>query len=718
MRFDAPHALWALLAVLAFGVWLARLLARRRDAMARFAEAGLIDRIVERLDARRRAARLRLRTVAMALIVVALAGPLWGFRWEEIRREGIDVIVALDTSRSMLTPDVAPNRLERAKLAVLDLAARLDGDRVGLVAFAGTAFLECPLTLDYAAFERTLRTLHAGIIPRGGTSLARAIDEALASFEAREGKHQALVLITDGEDHEGDVEAAAQRAKDAGVKVYTVGIGTAEGELVPAQGGGGPARAPYLKDRAGNVVKSRLDESTLETIARTTEGAYVRGVGPALGLDEVFRDHIAPMERRDVASRMERRWEQRFQLPLAAAIVLLLLEAGIGDVRARRHGRVGRFAARKSPAAALALCALALGGGSARAAADPAVEGYTAYEKRDYDGAVERWREALIDEPDSPLLRFNLGAALYRAAQFQEAAESFAKVASAARPEWTAKASYNLGNALYRTGEGTLASDKQATAQSWERSLVAYRAAMAADPSDLEPKMAHEIVAERLRELRGEIEREQQEQPQDPPQDPQDPQDQQPQDQQARDQAQSPQGQEGGGESQSSPQGEQGEPQDGAEEAGQPQERDPQSEGEDARDGEPQAAEGDREEAPPDSQQAGGTQQQEPGSASADADSRQPEEAAAEPPAEPQTGSEGEQEQVAGDASGGAAPQEGNSSAAPPGASAYAGDDAARDPSREAAYAVLDAVRREELGPEEIDRGRGATAVAEPMKDW
>src|SRR5262249_55094010 len=155
-----------------------------------------------------------LRLLTLMLLVFALAGPEWGFRWEEMRRQGIDLIVAVDVSRSMLATDVKPNRLERAKLAVLDLVKLMEGDRVGLVAFAGSAFLECPLTLDRAAFERSLRTMDVGIIPRGGTAIAHAIETSLTGFEARQGKYEALIVITDGEDHEGKVDEAAKAAAD------------------------------------------------------------------------------------------------------------------------------------------------------------------------------------------------------------------------------------------------------------------------------------------------------------------------------------------------------------------------------------------------------------------------------------------------------------------------------------------------------------------------
>lgn len=327
IQWRDPLSLAALVLVPAlalFLVWSAR---RRRQALETFITGGLLPAIAPDLDARRRVTRSVLLAGAVLALAVALAGPMWGFRWQQVQREGIDLIVAIDTSRSMLATDVKPNRLARAKLAVQDLLQQLQGDRIGLVAFAGSAFLQCPLTLDFGAFLQSLDAVDAGIIPRGGTSLTAAIDTALAAFEGRQAEHQALVIITDGEDHEGDVKEAVKRATDRGIKIYTVGIGTAEGELIPLEQGG------FLKDRKGQVVKSRLDESTLQEVATDTGGAYLHATDTAFGLAELYRDYISTMEKRELASTLERRFEHRFQWPLVIAFVLLIAEPLVGERR-------------------------------------------------------------------------------------------------------------------------------------------------------------------------------------------------------------------------------------------------------------------------------------------------------------------------------------------------------------------------------------------------
>ena len=230
----------------------------------------------------------------------------------------------------MLATDVTPTRLDRAKLALQDLVQQLQGDRIGLIAFAGSAFVQCPLTLDYGAFLESLRAVTVGIIPKGGTALGEAINIGLSAFENHPSKHHALIIITDGEDHDGQVETASQQAAEKGIKVYTIGVGTPEGELIPLTTNG---RQTFLKDRQGQVVQSRLDTETLQDIAITTGGAYVYDSGPSLGLEEVYARYISQLEKRELTSTLERRYADRFQLPLAVGLILLALEPFIRERR-------------------------------------------------------------------------------------------------------------------------------------------------------------------------------------------------------------------------------------------------------------------------------------------------------------------------------------------------------------------------------------------------
>jgi Ca-activated chloride channel family protein len=493
-----PWALAALLLVPAVAVFLVRAARSRREALDRFIATALLPTVVPDVDQRRRRVRAGLLLGAVLCLALALAGPQWGFRWQEVRREGIDLVIAIDTSRSMLATDLKPSRLARAKLAVRDLVSHLQGDRVGLVAFAGTAFLQCPLTLDYGAFAESLNAVEVGLIPKGGTALAAALDASVGAFEGSEGKHQAIVLITDGEDHEGLVEAAAKTAADRGIRVFTVGIGTADGELIPLEAGG------YVKDRSGQVVKSRLGATTLQQIATTTNGYYQAATSGPIDLAALYQNHIDTLQKKELTSTLERRFENRFQFPLGLAILLLAIEPLIGDRRA--PGR------RRSPAAAMLLALACLGW------LDPWTrerEGNRLYAEGKFDEAATKYNEALVDHPDSPLLRYNLGATAYRQGKFEDALASFDKVpVPEDQPERRARTAYNQGNTLFRLGEATESQDPKKTIEYWTTALVAYRRAMRADPVDPDPKFNHEMVAKRLEELRKKLQEQEQNQDQ------------------------------------------------------------------------------------------------------------------------------------------------------------------------------------------------------------
>lgn len=676
MLWRASAWFWLLPVVLALGAALVVLLRRRATALAAFAEAPLAARLTPDLDRRRWAWRTLLRLAALLLLVVALAGPQWGFHWQQVKRQGLDIIVAIDTSRSMLATDVKPDRLERAKLAVLDLVPLLQGDRIGLVPFAGTAFLESPLTVDYAAFERAVRSVEVGIIPRGGTALARAIDASLEGFEAREGRYEALILITDGEDNEGGVEAATDRAKDQGVKIFTVGIGTDEGELLPLGGGG------FVKDRSGQVVKSRLDEETLKKIALTTGGAYVRGIGPSLGLDQVFKDHIAPMERREVASALQRQYEERFQIPLLLAIVLLVVELLV-PLRRTPRARIRRRAPRRPAGIVAVTLCLPLLVGFLDPQGDSAAAGNRLYAAGKYDEAASKYGEGLIDSPDSPLLQFDLATALYKQGKYDDALKALEKVEASGDPHWVAPAAYNAGNAQYQLGTDSETSNPQATIKSWTQALVDYRRAMVADPADTDAKFNHELVSRKLAELRKKLEDEQkkkdeeQKQKQDQEQqDQQQQQDQQKQDQQQQDQQKQDQDQ---------------------------QQQNQQQQQQDQQDQQQQQQQPDQQQPP--EQQQNQDQQQKQDQQNQDQqnqDRQQPEQGdQGRQPAEPQQAAQPHVEQGGQQAAAGAA-----------------GAAAPDTPEARAAQAVIDTARGEELSPLEIDRPVGVAGTGEPARDW
>jgi Ca-activated chloride channel family protein len=331
MRFEQGNIILFLLAAAVLGVFFIFAARARRKAWEKFAQKELLIELAGKVDFRRR----RFKAIALYLGILfclfALMRPQWGFQWEKVKRQGLDIIVALDTSKSMLAGDIKPSRLERAKLALGDFARHLKGDRIGLVAFAGSAFLECPLTVDYEGFLLALQDVDTSTVPRGGTSISSAIREAIKSFPPGETKYKVLIVITDGEDHEGDALAAAKAAKDKGIAVFCIGIGTPQGELIFAPKDDGSKE--FLKDAQGNAVKTRLNEDQLEKIALAADGAYLRAGAIHFGLDELYKGKISGMEKHELEGRMNKHYEERFQIFLLLGLIFILLEMITSDVK-------------------------------------------------------------------------------------------------------------------------------------------------------------------------------------------------------------------------------------------------------------------------------------------------------------------------------------------------------------------------------------------------
>ncbi len=301
----------------------------RRQALYQIIASPLASRLSASVDWPMRRTKTVLICAGALFMVLALIGPQWGFRWQEVKRRGVDIVIVLDVSKSMLAEDVKPSRLERAKLAIQDLLGQLKGDRIGLVAFAGTSFIQCPLTVDYGAFSLTLDELNVETIPRGGTALAEAIRSSAKAFEASSSDSRALILITDGEDHAGAALEAAKTVAKEGIKIFCIGIGTAEGELIPITDAAG--NRTFLKDREGRTVKSRLDESTLQQIALAANGSYVRSTSTAFGLDRVYSERISKLAPKEEESSRKKQPYLRYQWPLAMALLLLGLEPWLSD---------------------------------------------------------------------------------------------------------------------------------------------------------------------------------------------------------------------------------------------------------------------------------------------------------------------------------------------------------------------------------------------------
>jgi Ca-activated chloride channel family protein len=537
MRFAEP--IWLIVGALASALvlWLTvRLSRQRKQVQSQLVAPALRDRLLASVSKPRRRLKEVLAVVGVAAIFVALARPQLGARWEEAHTQGVDLLFAVDVSRSMLARDVRPDRLERAKLAIRDLTARFPGDRVGLVAFAGDAFLQTPLTLDQQAFAESLDALDTHTITRGGTNVARALEVSRAALAGESSRQKLLVLLSDGEDLSGGAVDAAKAAARDGVKIFTVGVGTPGGELLRAPDEQG--REGFVRDPAsGTVVRSKLDETTLATLASATGGAYQPLGSDGHGLDRLYASHLSSLPRAAKTARMSRVPFERFQWALALAALALALEAVIGERTSRRRQvRPGRAAAL---AGALAL--LAIG----RAHASP-TSAETAYRAGKFQQATDEYGAA-AKRTDDARLGYNAGAAAYRSGKLDEARAAFDKVSRTAQPGLQEKAYYNLGNTLYRQGQKA-AKDVAATKARWQEAVTSYESALKLDAKDADAKFNLELVKAKLKELEEQQKKSQQSQDQQK-------QDQQKQDQQNQDQKNQ---QNQGGQGQQKPQSAQG----------------------------------------------------------------------------------------------------------------------------------------------------------------
>ncbi|MCF7674227.1 MAG: VWA domain-containing protein [Akkermansiaceae bacterium] len=471
---------------------------KRESDLAKLVHQRFRQQLFAGYSPRLRSAKRWLWFTAVACLFITLARPQMGSEMREVTRRGIDILFALDTSHSMLAEDLKPSRLERARLGILDFVDRLDGDRVGLIPFAGSAYALCPLTLDYHAFRESLGAVNTSMIPHQGTDLASAITEAERLFNENENNQRILVLITDGEDLQGDALDAARKAAKNGMVIYTVGVGSPEGTTIPVQYRNG--RRDQLRDAKGNIVHTTLDETTLKKIAEVSKALYVPLGRGAEGLDTIYQEKLRLMPKTDLNQRLERIPLERFEWTLGFALLLLVLEFFLPD----RKRVIVKPGALPSGTAVIGLALFVAMADGARAETDNRIlynDGTEAYQRGDFETAAETLRAAL-KTPDTTIQQ---------------------------------RAYYNLGNSLYRVGQESLGKDPKETIKHWEEALKAYQDALALDPSDADARYNEQLLKKKLEELKQQQPEEDQDKQDQDKQD-QDKQDQDKQDQDKQDQ--------------------------------------------------------------------------------------------------------------------------------------------------------------------------------------
>jgi len=494
VSFGAAQWFWALLVIPLLVALFLRGERRAALRLREFVSERLLPNLARTVDRRRRSIRFGFAMTGLALALTALTQLRWGYTYDDTQRKGLDLILAVDTSRSMLSNDVPPSRLQRVKLAAQDLINELQGDRVGLVAFAGRAFLQAPLTIDYDAAVEAINDLDTNTIPEGGTNISEAIDLAVRTFGKSAIGNRALIIFTDGEELSGDAAKTAKTAADAGVRIFTVGVGTPEGSLIPISGeGGGTA---FVKDSNGQVVKSKLDEKRLKQLAESTSGFYLHLDDGPRTMKQLFTEGLAKMQAGDIDARLSRRPIERYQWPLGAALFFLAVSFVMRE-RKRQRVVAPRAVEMKKP---LAMAATFLLFASIAFGAAP---GLDAYRQGQFPEAFQEFEKTLKEHPETHAtdkIEFDAGAAAYKMKDYARALNSFSQALLSPDAGLQSRSHYNLGNTLYQRGD-TQKKDEEKL-KDWTNALQHYEQALKITPDNKEAKENLEYVKRKIEELK------------------------------------------------------------------------------------------------------------------------------------------------------------------------------------------------------------------------
>ena len=496
---------------------------KRRNALANFVDARLLPQLNPHVNGGNRVWKAIAITLTSVFLVVALARPAWNRLPQTVQQRGRDVVFLLDVSRSMLAEDLAPNRLERAKLAIMDAVDKLEGDRVALVVFSGAAVVKCPLTLDYGFFRMALDDVSPLSVTRGGTLIGDALRKVSGSvFDSKQSQYRDVVLITDGEDHESFPVEAAKSLGELQARLIAIGLGDENvGKRIPITG---PDGAMTFLQFNGREVWSKLDAETLrEMVNATPGGRYLNVSTGAIDLGDVYRQLIASAERQDIESRTIDRYEEKFQVFLAVGFLLLAVEMLLRERKPRRKRKRG--AASPAGAALIAAALLAFPSGARAASVRSLVnEGNDAYRQEAYEKAIAAYDRAAEQDSDSAYAALNRANALYRSENFSEAIAAYELAVQRSldrgRADLEAGGRYNLGNALYKQGEQLAEQNPQAGIDLLSKAVRSYKDAFRLNRGLTDAAHNVEVARRLIRQLREKAEQQQQQQDGEQNQDP------------------------------------------------------------------------------------------------------------------------------------------------------------------------------------------------------
>jgi tetratricopeptide (TPR) repeat protein len=472
-RFEHPYYLYLLIALPILALVYVWYWWRKSSAIKKMGDAELIKQLMPQYRPIKGFVKFMLMWLALASLIIAIANPQMGSKIEKVKRKGVDVFIALDVSKSMMAEDVKPNRLTRAKQAVKTLIDNLENDRIGLIIFAGRSYLQMPLTVDYGAASMYLNSANCDMVPTQGTAIGAAIDQATESYQTKDKKHKALIIISDGENHEDDAIEAAQAAANEGVQIFTVGIGSTQGAPIPSYSGG--VQTDFKKDENGSIVLSKLNEEALKEVAKAGNGSYLQLTNSQDEVRELIKK-ISTMEQKTMEERMFADYVDYFQYFLALALIFMLLEVLVFEKPTKWLGYLKQL---------IPVLLIAFSFSSANAQATffnpkperkAAREALDFYKHKKYLLADSFNKKAIGINKNFGEAYYNKGNTNYEKDSFRLAAEDFKNAASLLQnPTEKARALHNMGNSYLKQ-------------RNYNEAIEAYKNALKTNPNDRDTK--------------------------------------------------------------------------------------------------------------------------------------------------------------------------------------------------------------------------------------